>query len=380
MEVALTGIWRSPSLCSAGLAFVMGLSLAGSAQADEISCGQDAEQIFAIAEGSVVQVLAIAVNPFLVSGRITPRGGSGFVLENGLIATNYHVIANAHDLVVSTEDGVASVGVVGADPALDIALLELWDPLEVGSGLSLAPAEAMRVGQDVFALGYPLGIGKSVSAGIVSGVSRVLQRTTTSWLSPYLQTDAAISQGNSGGPLLDDCGRVLGMITAGISREGAENLGFAIPVDVLKPVLEELAETGHIARPWHGLYGQMVTPPVLLMLGVPMEEWEAATGFLVETIEPGSAAERAGLLGGNWPVLWGGSEYLLGGDIITHVNGRRIDTYDAAIDAVMSLQIGETVALQYIRWGEQLKTSVEIDERPMLQQEIDLYMRFTRKE
>jgi S1-C subfamily serine protease len=378
--MALTGIRPSHSLFSAGLAFVIGLSLAGSAQATEISCGRDAEQIFASAEGSVVQILAIAVNPFLVSGRITPRGGSGFVLENGLIATNYHVIANAHDLVVSTEDGVASVGIVGADPALDIALLELWDPLEVGGGLSLAPAEAMRVGQNVFALGYPLGIGKSVSAGIVSGVSRVLQRTTTSWLSPYLQTDAAISQGNSGGPLLDDCGRVLGMITAGISREGAENLGFAIPVDVLKPVLEELAETGHIARPWHGLYGQMVTPPVLLMLGVPMEEWEAATGFLVETIEPGSAGERAGLVGGNWPVLWGGSEYLLGGDIITHVNGRRIDTYDAAIDAVLALQIGETVELQYLRWGEQLSTRVEIDERPMLQQEIDLYMRFTRKE
>ena len=111
-----------------------------------------------------------------------------------------------------------------------------------------------------------------------------------------------------------------------------------------------------------------------------MDEWETATGFLVETIEPGSAGERAGLVGGNWPVLWGGSEYLLGGDIITHVNGQRIDTYDAAIEAVLSLRIGETVELQYLRWGEQFTTRVEIDERPMLQQEIDLYMRFTRQE
>jgi putative serine protease PepD len=210
---------------------------------------------------------------------------------------------------------------MGIDPTLDVALLRPAGEGIAAAPLDLAPPAAIAIGQEVHVIGYPLGIGKSISAGIVSGVSRILPRTTSSWLSPYIQTDAAVSPGNSGGPLLDGCGRVVGLIAGKINAPSAENLAFAIPTEVLAPVVEELAAKGRVSRPWHGLYGQMVTPPILLMLGAPPWEAEGLTGFLVETIEPGSAADRAGLKGGVWPVMWGPTEILLGGDIITEVNG-----------------------------------------------------------
>ena len=229
------------------------------------------------------------------------------------------------------------------------------------------------MGAQVFALGFPLGVGRSISAGIVSGQNRVLPRSTSSWLSPFLQTDAAISPGSSGGPLLDDCGRVVGMVTLGSTYPGVENLGFVIPNAVLTPVLEALARDGHVARPWHGLFGQMATPPILGMMGFPPELWADATGFLVETVEPGSAADRAGLTGGYFPVLWGGQEIVLGGDIITRVDDRRILTLDDALEAVRSLQIGDTVEIGYLRDGEAAVASVEIEERPLLEAEMRLY-------
>jgi putative serine protease PepD len=243
--------------------------------------------------------------------------------------------------------------------------------------LPFATGGPPEIGDPVFAIGFPLGIGKSISAGIVSGDHRILPRTTSSWLSPYLQTDASVSAGSSGGPLLDACGRVVGMITLRADAPGAENLGFAVPVSVLVPVIEALAETGRVSRPWHGLYGQMVSPMVLALTDVPFDLWEEAMGFLVETVEPGSAADRAGLRGGIWPMAWGPGEILLGGDIVTEVNGRAIRSLDDALAAVRGLVIGEEVRLEYLRDGERFETRVTVEERPLLDAEISLY-RFER--
>jgi S1-C subfamily serine protease len=210
-------------------------------------------------------------------------------------------------------------------------------------------------------------------------MSRILPRTTSSWLSPYIQTDAAVSPGNSGGPLIDDCGRVVGLISSQISAPGAENLAFAIPIDVLGPVVADLTTTGRVSRAWHGLYGQMVTPVILQMMGAP--PWDAAelSGFLVETVEPGSAADRAGLRGGVWPVMWGPTEILLGGDIITEVNGVRIDSLEAALGIVRGLRIGETVKLKALRDGFEFESSVVLEERPLVEREMELF-RYTPRE
>lgn len=334
-------------------------------------CSMDARDVYAENASSVVQVFSLSINPFLVRDRVAPRFGTGFLLEDGYLATNYHVVADAQQTTVFFGEYGLPAQVIGIDPTLDVAVLWTVQPADA---LEFADSDQLEIGQEAFVIGFPLGLGKTITSGVVSGVSRILPTTTSSWLSPYIQTDAAISPGNSGGPLMDDCGRVIGMITSGISENGAENIGFAIPSTVLRPIVEELIDDGHVARPWHGIYGQMTTPQVMQVMGWSYEDWFGdASGFLVETIEPGSAADRAGLRGGEWPFIWGGTEILVGGDIITHVNGTRINTLDAALGAVGALEIGEAVELTINREGVVLKKSVVIEERPMLDAEMEVY-------
>lgn len=365
----------SSVLRGAGVGLALSV-LAATASAMEKSCQKSAERIYASAAPSVVQVVALSIDPYLLRGRVSPRLGTGFVIDDGFVLTNYHVVLDSEDVTLFIDDRPYQADIVGIDPTLDLALLRPWTPEEIAPPLDFAAPSDLAVGQRVYAIGFPLGIGKSITEGIVSGTHRIPRRTTSDWLSPYIQTDAAVSSGNSGGPLLDDCGRVIGLVTAHIAAPEAENLTFAIPVAVLTPIVRDLAANGRVSRPWHGLYGQMVTPLILQMLGAPPEEWDSLTGFLVETVEPGSAAERAGILGGYMPMMWGGTEILLGGDIITEVNGVRIDTLGTALDVVRGLKVGDTVNLRGLRDGIPFGTSVVLDERPLLEREKDLYRYF----
>lgn len=357
------------------MALVGALTAAGPARSEE--CSLSAEQIFARASPSIVQIFSLSIDPFLVLDRVQPSFGTGFQLGDGYVLTNYHVVADTQKTVAYFDEFAMPVQVVGIDPALDVAVLWTVQP---GTPLEFGKSGDLAIGQQAFVIGFPLGLGKTISAGIVSGVSRVLPTTTSSWLAPYIQTDAAVSPGNSGGPLLDACGRVIGMITSSISDFGAENIGFAIPSDVLEPVAAELIESGHVSRPWHGLYGQITTPQIMQILGMPLTEWYGESmGFLVETIEPGSPADRAGLLGGNWPVRWGGTEVLIGGDIITYVDGQRIDSMDVALGIVGALEIGDVVELTVLRDGREITKTIEIEERPILEGEMDLFRRGARR-
>jgi putative serine protease PepD len=366
--------WGRDSAEATMRAAIVGATLAwcGAAMAGAEGCDLTPAEVFRDVAPSVVEVHAVGLNPFRVSGRVQPRSGTGFLIEGGYVATNFHVVVDGQVITAAIDGVQTGAKVVGVDPALDLAVLEPFDPLP-DDPVTFAEADTPPIGAPAYALGYPLGLGLSISAGIVSGAARVLNASTSSWLVPFLQTDAAISAGNSGGPIVDGCGHVIGMATRGIFVEGAENLGFAIPAGILAPALDELVETGKISRPWHGLYGQMVTPQILWMLDVPDSAWEETIGFLVETVEPGSGADRAGLYGGYWPVLWGGTEIILGGDIITHVDGVRIDSLDAALAAVEALEVGERVVLEYLRDGERRKTSVRLEERPLLEAEINSY-------
>ncbi|WP_343117227.1 S1C family serine protease [Ostreiculturibacter nitratireducens] len=350
------------------------LPAAGSfAHAKVADCARSPAQIFATTGNSVVEIFSIAINPFLVSDRIIPRGGSGYVMEDGYVITNYHVVADAKTVVVTYDGTGVEAEVVGIDPTLDIAVLRPYFMAPDAKAIRMAGDADIMIGQTAYTIGFPLGLGKTISTGIVSGYGRVLPITTSSWLSPFVQTDAAISPGSSGGALVDSCGRLIGMITMGVDPGRGENVGFAIPVSVLRPVIDELIRTGKVARPWHGLYGQFVTPPILLMLGIPAEAWEENTGFLVETVEPGSAADRVGLRGGSWPVNWGGTQILLGGEIITHVNDIRIDSLETALNVVRSLKIGDMVHLVGVREAGRFEVSVTLEERPLLREELELY-------
>jgi S1-C subfamily serine protease len=357
-------------MVATGLAAVLA---GGAATAQTGRCELSAEDIYARAEPKVVEIFADAINPFRVRDRLQFSLGTGFIFDEGVVVTNYHVIADAQRIDVFDGKDYLGAEVMGADPLLDIAVLSVPLLMLTAEPLELAPTGSIKVGQDVFAIGFPRGIGKSITHGIVTGTERVMGDTTSSWLSPFVQTDATVNRGNSGGPLLDDCGRVIGMVSHASEPGVAENMAFAIPVDVLKPIVEEIVATGHVARAWHGLYGKMVTPPVLAMLGIPSDLWDDYGGFLVETVEPGSAAEEIGLRGGDFPVEFGGSPYLIGGDIITEVNGVAITDMTVALDVVRDIAVGDTVTIVYKRGPETTSASVIIKERPIMEADLDRF-------
>jgi putative serine protease PepD len=339
--------------------------------AGQVDCGFTAAEVFANASPGVVQVFSLGIDQFRVVERVRTAQGSGFLLRDDLVVTNYHVIAQAQTIGVAISNQFLDARVVGSDPILDIAVLQAPALGFFTKKLELAPANEITVGQPAYVLGYPLGIGKSISAGIVPGLERIVPLNTSSWLSPFIQTDAATSAGNSGGPLLDGCGRVIGVVTLHMQSPKAENIGFAIPAATLHRLLPELIETGKVARPWHGLYGQIATPQILQLLGVTPENW--TEGFLVETVEPGSAADRAGLRGGDFPVLMGMQEIILGGDIITRVNGRELRIMEDAIASVRDLEIGQTVTIRILRDGQQMEMTTIIEERPILERDLERY-------
>ena len=257
---------------------------------------------------------------------------------------------------------------IGSDPVFDVAFLAVpsW-----GAGkkdVIFGRYNDLVVGQKAYVLGYPLSIGLSLTAGIISGLNRKIPLNTNSWTTRYIQTDAAVSPGNSGGALLDACGRVIGLVTLKSSNPDSENIGYAMPIDSVLPLIGEIVETGRVARPWHGLYGQMMSPLIgRLML---LEANSLPEGFLIETIEPGSAADKAGLQGGTIPVTWGSADILIGGDVITEVNGKPIRNLDQALEAVESLEIDDTVRLKVWREGKRFEVTAEIKERPSLERDL----------
>lgn len=362
---------------------VSALTLATPAAAQQVplignqsaSCGKTPVEIYRDVSPSVVQIFSFGINPFQVINRVEAKTGSGAYLGNDLVVTNFHVVLDASAIAVTSGYDAFEAELVGRDPVLDIALLRARGLSEAVGPIALAPSNEIAIGQPAYVIGYPLGIGKSISSGIVSGIGRELPLNTSSWLSPFIQTDAPVSSGNSGGPLVDDCGHLIGLVTLRSVSPQAENIGFAIPVETLRRDLPELIETGKVARPWHGLYGQMVTPVVLQLLGAPPMVAMFTRGFLVETVEPGSAADEAGIRGGTLPVSWGMQQMILGGDIIIQVNGHPILSLEDAREVVRQLKIGQTVKVKLLRDGEEMEVSAVINERPILDRDLEVYRR-----
>jgi len=338
--------------------------------ATQAVCDQPATRIYREVAPAVVQVMAYGIDPFQVTERVRAGLGSGVALGDGLVLTNFHVVAGATAIGVTSDGIILDAEIVGSDAVLDIAVLKVPGISGQTRLIEFAPSDELVMGQPVYVVGYPLGIGKSIASGIISGLGRIIPLNTSSWLSPYIQTDAAVSGGNSGGPLVDGCGRMIGMVTLRSQSPQAENMGYAVPVETLRSLLPELIETGKAARPWHGLYGQILTPLIQTMMGTPN-----LSGFLVETVEPGSAADKAGIRGGSLPITWGMQEIVLGGDIITEVNGAPLRTIEDATSAVRALEIGQTVNITLLRDGREIKTSALIEERPILERDLDRYRR-----
>jgi S1-C subfamily serine protease len=217
----------------------------------------------------------------------------------------------------------------------------------------------LAVGVEVYAIGNPLGLDQTLTRGIVSAVNRMVPGAAWSLAEPMIQTDASINPGNSGGPLLDPCGQVIGITTAILP--GAQNIGFAVPVDLIKDVIPRLLSKGRVVRPWLGVQGQFVVPGLKQLLKVLLVD-----GFLIEAVEPGSPAEQAGLQGGMFELTIEGQPILLGGDIITQVNGTVLSDPRALATLLGGLEVGSRLKLTVVRDGKPNAIELALVERPVM--------------
>ena len=332
------------------------------ASAGEAQCADSVPDIYARVSPAVVSITARSINPFDATDRISRVAGSGVIFhDSGLVLTNAHVVLGRQNAIVTLDDGTAQAAeIVGMDAIFDLAVLRI--PKPPSGTMPVAPlgdSDRLRVGEEVLAIGNPLGLEQTLTRGVVSAINRILPNTPFSFKEPLIQTDTPINPGNSGGPLLNRCGEVVGLTTA-IMPE-AQNIGFAIPVNLVKTALPSLVTQGRIIRPWLGVQGHLVLRALQDLLKVPLTE-----GLLVEIVEPGSPAEEAGIRGGQLDVAIDGHAFLLGGDIITALNGKRVDAPDKVIEAMQDLRVGATVRLTVFREGQTREVECVLPERPLL--------------
>jgi serine protease Do len=318
--------------------------------------------LFARVSPTVVQIATIAVNPYDIEHRIQRATGSGVIIDaSGVILTNSHVVFGRQAITVTLDDGTSlPAKLMGADPIYDIALIRIPPPTRgtLPSAI-LGDSAKLEVGQDVYAIGNPLGMEQTLTRGVVSALNRILPGASWSLTEPMIQTDAAINPGNSGGPLVNSIGLVVGITTAVIPE--AQSIGFAVPIDLVKSVIPQLKEKGRIVRPWLGVQGQFVAPVLKQLLRIPLVD-----GLLVEAIEPGSPAEQQGLQGGMFEIAIEGEPVLLGGDIITHFDGVALENPRILEDAIEKLTVGRTLALTINRQGKTQTVRLTLTERPLL--------------
>jgi S1-C subfamily serine protease len=305
----------------------------------------------------------------VASSEAGPGGGSGFVLdEEGHIVTNQHVVEGAESVSVRFSNGAREEAqVVGEDPSTDVALLEV----EVSKGqlrpLTLGDSDAVGVGDPVIAIGNPLGLGTSVTTGIVSATGRPIDAPNGYTIDGAVQTDAAISSGNSGGPLLDAQGSVIGVTSQVASADGtggyAQGLGFAVPVNTVKNVVEQIITKGEVA---HGYIGvqmfQVGIDELLSYTSLDADELGdeyglPANGAIISEVTPGGPADEAGIRGGESEEIDGTPVPL--GDVVTEVEGEPVQDPDDVITVVNSLQPGDTMQMTVVTPGEEPR-SVEV--------------------
>jgi serine protease Do len=325
-------------------------------------CTESVPDIYTRVSPGVVSVAATSINPYRLSDRVHHVVGSGFIIDaDGLILTNAHVVFNRQSVRVTLDDDTEVVAeVVGADPIFDVAVLRIPKPSDgTLPTVALGDSDQVRVGEEVVAIGNPLGLDQTLTRGVVSAINRILSETPLSLLEPLIQTDTPINPGNSGGPLLNRCGEAVGITTSLIPD--AQNISFAIPINLAKTILPSLIQKGRVVRPWIGFHGQLVDESLKDLLRIPLVE-----GLLVEVIEPGSPAERAGLHGGQLEIAIGGQEYLFGGDIVTTMNGGRLTSDEKLTEAMRALAVGDTLHLTVFRRGESIDVEYMLPERPLL--------------
>jgi S1-C subfamily serine protease len=301
-----------------------------------------------------------------------PGGGSGFVLdEQGYIVTNQHVVDGAENVSIEFASGVREEAeIIGEDPSTDVAVVKVDAAEGLLEPLTLGDSSTVGVGEPVIAIGNPLDVGISVTTGIVSGIGRPIKAPNDYTIEDAVQTDAAINPGNSGGPLLDSRGTVIG-VNAQIASEsgGFEGVGFAVPIDTVKSVVEQLLTTGEVV---HGYIGVRMFPvgmdEVAAYTGLSKEQLAdeyglPASGAIVSEVTSGGPAAEAGIEGGEEEEIEGISVPL--GDVVTEVGGEPVSSPDDVIEIVNSSKPGDELTLTVVTPGEEpRRVEVTVGVRP----------------
>ncbi|HEY6489104.1 MAG: trypsin-like peptidase domain-containing protein [Terracidiphilus sp.] len=309
---------------------------------------------------SVVNITSRQVVFNFFYGAMPQEGqGSGFILDKaGHVLTNNHVIEGANrgiDVQLSNKHHYAAK-VIGVDKVHDLALLQIDAPnLEP---VTLADSSQLAVGQKVYAIGNPFGLGGTMTRGIISSI-RTLSGGNGAHIDDAIQTDAAINPGNSGGPLLNSHGEVIGINTM-IASNGAEQssgIGFATPINTAKAVLSDLTRYGRVKRPSLGIESYAIGPDLAQQMGL-----AANYGVLIQRVVPGGAAERAGLRGGNEEAYVGNTRILLGGDLIVAMDGREITDPQDIGSVLEKHQAGDTISVTILRGRRQMTLKLILGE------------------
>ena len=288
--------------------------------------------------------------------------GSGFVIDKaGHIVTNYHVIAGAKSVEVSfSNHDSMKARVVGKDPGTDIALLKVDARSRALTPLALGDSDTVRVGDSVVAIGNPFGLDRSVTAGIVSALQREISAPNSYTIDHVIQTDAAINHGNSGGPLINANGRVIGVnaqIETGQAGEAGGNvgIGFAIPINTVRTVVAQLLKNGSVEHASLGITGVAITAEIASVFHFPVSH-----GVLVASVKSGSGAAKAGLHAATTQAVVAGDTWPIGGDLIVRADGQTISSLERLRDVIAAKKPGDTLQLELYRSTKKMTVDAKL--------------------
>jgi S1-C subfamily serine protease len=313
----------------------------------------------------VVQITATGNAQGSPFGGSAPQAlGSGFVFDKaGYIITNYHVVSGAGSIEVTFSNNASHAAtLVGSDPSTDLAVLKVNTSASALTALTLGDSDAVQVGDAVVAIGNPFGLSRTVTAGIVSAIQRQIEAPNQYAIDHVIQTDAPINHGNSGGPLINAKGEVIGVnaqIETGGVTQGNVGVGFAVPSNTVKTVAGQLIENGKVEHAFIGISAQELTPEVAKQFRLPVQR-----GVLVEEVQAGSGAASAGVKAGTTKVTVAGESYTLGGDIIVKADGMPVADLAGLRDIVSELEPGDTVTLEVYRGDAKKTIEVKLGRQP----------------
>ena len=315
--------------------------------------------IYKAASPAVVNITSTVIQYDFFFNAVPSQGtGSGFLIDDkGDIITNFHVISGARSAEVTLSDHSRyPAKLVGRDPVSDLAVLKI-DAKKKLPFVTLGDSDDLQVGRKVLAIGNPFGFEGTLTTGIVSSMGRNIRNENGNMLEGVIQTDAAINPGNSGGPLLNTRGEVIGINTAILGQTNI-GIGFAMPINGVKPIVADLLSVGHARQAYLGVVGQEISPEIAQLLNLPAEQ-----GLLIAQLTRGGPGAQAGLRAGERAVLIGNQEFVIGGDLIVALDGTPVTTSSDLTRFLRKKKAGEVAHVTLYRGNQKMNVDVKLTER-----------------